>query len=88
MYIKEAEIEWIGEVQRENGTDLLAVDLSTKSTPKQRYLIYRNKIHAFDLVRLFERGDFKKGDKFDFLFNQGSLGKYSSIWRIVNHRKA
>lgn len=88
MDIKNATIESIGEIQIDptSGKEILAIEISTNSTPKRKYVIYRNPKYAFDILKNFERNVFKVGDKIDFNYNETQKGSFNSIWRILNHK--
>lgn len=87
MDVNNAQIEWIGKIEiASNNKYKLAIDVSTASTPKKRYIIYSNDTYAFDLVRKFKSKEFKVGDIISFNFNAPTGNYFPTIWRIANHK--
>jgi len=89
MDVQNATIESIGEITIDSRSKKhkLAIDISTPSTPKKRYIIHRNDKYAFDLVKNFEAKVFKVGDKIDFDFNEPTGNYFPTIWRIANQKR-
>lgn len=92
MDVTNATIEWIGEIETHNKKDRsttlkVAIDVSTNSTPKKRYVIFQNqKNYSFDLIKNFKANLYKVGDYIDFDYNEPTGNYFPIIWRIVNHR--
>lgn len=89
MDVKNATIEWIGEIVLDDRSKKhkVAIDISTKSSPKKRHIIHRNDKYAFDLIKNFEAKVYRVGDIIDFDFNLGSNYSFPNIWRITNHKR-
>lgn len=88
MDVTNATIEWIGEIEKmPDNREKIAIDVSTASSPKKRYVIWKNKNHAFDLLKDFKINHFKVGDKIDFDYNEPTGRWYPTIWRIANHKR-
>lgn len=87
MDISNATIEWIGEIEESKiGKNKVAIDISTNSEPKKRYVVLENMNYAFDLIKNFKANVYKVGDKIDFNFNVPTGNWYPTIWRIINHK--
>lgn len=84
---RNAKILWIGEIEElKDGKHRLAIDVSTTTYPKKRFLVYENKIYSFDLIKKFRRNVFKVGDIIDFEYNTPNGNYFPSIWKIYNHK--